>query len=150
MWGRRGNREQGTGNRNGGCRVDYEIEHALPATPFSNECSNGVYVAATGFSGIFRLILSRELMLWLGCTAPCAAFPVPCFLFPVPFALPLAIPPTPRQIRICMLLNCYRWFFNTGPGASIPGWRLCGCPCGRFGHDGGYPDAGSGLRTVDG
>ncbi|MER2142833.1 MAG: hypothetical protein ABS888_03480, partial [Eubacteriales bacterium] len=65
--------------------MDYENVHAAGVTPFSNECSGGVYVAATGLSGIFRLILSRELMLWLGCTAPCAAFPVPCSLLPVPF-----------------------------------------------------------------
>ena len=31
-------REQGTGNRNGGCRVDYEIVHAAHAAPFSNKC----------------------------------------------------------------------------------------------------------------
>ena len=104
---RRGNREQGTGNRNGGCRVDYENVHAAGATPFSNECSGGIYVAATGFSGMPRLIVSRELMLWLGCTAPCAAFPVPCSLLTVPFELPLAIPPTPRYIRIYMRLNSY-------------------------------------------
>jgi hypothetical protein len=36
--------------------VDYEIEHAEPATPFSNECSVGVYVAATGFLRKYRII----------------------------------------------------------------------------------------------
>ncbi len=41
-----------------------------------------------------------------GLDAP-AAIPVPCSLFPVPFDLPLAIPPSPRQIRICIRLNSY-------------------------------------------
>ena len=105
-------REQGTGNRNGGCRVDYEIVHVVPAAPFLNECHCGASIAlkdwlrvalkdllrvvATVFSGIPRLILSRELMLWLGCIAPCAAFPVPCSLLTVPFALPFAFLPTAR------------------------------------------------------
>ena len=37
--------DEGIGNRNGGWRVDYENVHAAGATPFSNECSGGVYVA---------------------------------------------------------------------------------------------------------
>ncbi len=76
--GRRGNREQGTGNRNGGWCVDYENVHAAGATPFSNECSSGVYVAATGFSRISRLILSRKRFLCPGCIVSRAAFPVSC------------------------------------------------------------------------
>ena len=109
-WGRQAQR---TGNRNGGRRVDYENVYAAGTTPFSNECSRGVYVAATGFSGISRLILTRELILWLGCTAPCAAFPVPCSLLTVPFALPFAFLLTARYIRIhlnlaknCIVLSC--------------------------------------------
>ena len=38
-------REQGTGNRNGGCRVDYEIVHVVPAAPFLNECHCGASIA---------------------------------------------------------------------------------------------------------
>ena len=100
----KGNREQGTGNRNGGCRVDYEIVHALPAAPFSNKYHCGASIAATGFSRIplfiyrgkvtFVLVVSLRARLFL--------FPVPCSLFPVPFDLPLEIPPTSRQIRICI------------------------------------------------
>ena len=45
-----------------------------------------------GFQGFRVSFLSREFMLWLGCTAPRAAFPVPCSLFPVPFLLPFAYP----------------------------------------------------------
>ena len=86
-WGRQAQR---TGNRNGGRRVDYENVYAAGTTPFSNECSGGVYVVATGFSGIPRLILPRKRFFCPGCIVSRAAFPVPCCLFPVPFALPFA------------------------------------------------------------
>ena len=90
-----GNREQGTGNRNGGCRVDYEIVHALHAAPFSYKCHCGasialkdqLRVAATGFSGIPRLILSRKpfFILVVSLRARLFLFPVDCSLFPLSY-----------------------------------------------------------------
>ena len=37
--------DEGTGNRNGGCRVDYEIVHAVQAAPFSNKYHCGASIA---------------------------------------------------------------------------------------------------------
>ena len=120
-------REQGTGNRNGRWRVDYENVHAARATPFSNECSGGVYIAVTGFSGIPHLILSRERFLCLGCIASRAAFPVPC-------SSGLPAPSTgvcrPVLAEICPL--------DRFPGArtteNAPLERFSGarCPCSLF------------------
>ena len=79
-------REQATGNRNGGCRVDYEIVYAVPAAPFSNNCHCGASIAATGFSGIPRLIFNAGTfpLSWLYRFArgfSCSLFPVDCSLF---------------------------------------------------------------------
>ena len=99
----KGNREQGTGNRNGGWRVDYEIVHAVSAAPFSNKCHCGASIAATGFSGISRLIFNAGTfpLSWLYRFARGFS----CSLLTVPFLLPFAYPYTARYIRICMRLN---------------------------------------------
>ena len=92
--------------------MDYEIVHAAGATPFSNECSGGIYVAATGFSGIPRLILNAgtfplswlyrfargfSCSLFFGPADPISLKTLHWSVFraldvPVPFILPFAYP----------------------------------------------------------
>ena len=81
-------------------RVDYENVHAAGATPFSNECSSGVYVAAKGFSGIPRLIYRGNVsfVLVVSLRARLFLFPVPCSLFPLYFPLRIRKQPDKSEV----------------------------------------------------
>ena len=78
MWGRRGNREQGTGNRNGGCRVIMKTYMLYRRRPFRMNAEVPSMSPLQGFQG-FRVSFYRGNVSFV----LVVSFRARLFLFPV-------------------------------------------------------------------